>query len=200
MDAKLRNLTIEDIQCDEIFGFVQKKNRNVRPTDNAMLVGDQYTYIALDPKTKTRHRFPRRQARCSWIPLVLIVVRSSGIRSRNQLRSAHENLQQEIRCPLFPSRGHGRIRTAISGAPIETKISTSLVERSNLNVRTFMRRMTRLCLGFSKKLENLKHAAALYFAWSNFVRVTTRSNDACGSERTNRPRHGRGRVIEGSIE
>lgn len=34
-----------------------------------------------------------------------------------------------------------------------------------------MRRMTRLCLGFSKNLDNLKHAAALYFAWYNFVRV-----------------------------
>lgn len=38
-------------------------------------------------------------------------------------------------------------------------------------MRTFLRRMTRLCLGFSKKLVNLKHAVALYFAWYNFVRV-----------------------------
>jgi hypothetical protein len=28
-----------------------------------------------------------------------------------------------------------------------------------------------LCLGFSKKLENLRYAVSLYFAWSNFVRV-----------------------------
>jgi hypothetical protein len=34
-----------------------------------------------------------------------------------------------------------------------------------------MRRLTRLCLGFSKKLENLKYAVALYFAWYHFVRV-----------------------------
>jgi len=52
MDTKLRNLHIEEIQCDEIFGFVEKKNRNIRTTDNAVLVGDQYTYVALDPKTK----------------------------------------------------------------------------------------------------------------------------------------------------
>ncbi|HEU0047072.1 MAG TPA: IS1 family transposase, partial [Nitrososphaera sp.] len=48
---------------------------------------------------------------------------------------------------------------------------TSHVERSNLSMRTFLRRMTRLCLGFSKKLENLKAAVALYFAWYTFVRV-----------------------------
>ena len=50
-------------------------------------------------------------------------------------------------------------------------ICTSHVERRNLTMRTFLRRMTRLCLGFSKKLENLKAAVALYFAWYNFVRV-----------------------------
>ena len=31
--------------------------------------------------------------------------------------------------------------------------------------------MTRLCLGFSKKLDNLKAAVSLYFAWYNFVRI-----------------------------
>jgi len=63
------------------------------------------------------------------------------------------------------------VRTPITGNPIDEKICTSHVERSNLSMRTFMRRMTRLCLGFSKKLENLRYAVALYFAWYNFVRV-----------------------------
>lgn len=34
-----------------------------------------------------------------------------------------------------------------------------------------MRRLTRLTNAFSKKLENLKAALALYFAWYNFVRL-----------------------------
>ena len=38
-------------------------------------------------------------------------------------------------------------------------------------MRTFLRRLTRLCLGFSKKAENLKAAVAVYFAWYNFVHV-----------------------------
>ena len=33
------------------------------------------------------------------------------------------------------------------------------------------RRFTRLCNGFSKKLENLKAAMALHFAWYNLVRI-----------------------------
>ena len=35
----------------------------------------------------------------------------------------------------------------------------------------FIRRMTRLCLGFSKKLDNHKATVARYFAWHNFVRI-----------------------------
>jgi hypothetical protein len=34
-----------------------------------------------------------------------------------------------------------------------------------------LRRFTRLTLSYSKKLENLKHAIALYMAWYSFCRV-----------------------------
>lgn len=57
------------------------------------------------------------------------------------------------------------------GNPDPKHISTSFVERQNLTMRMHMRRFTRLTNGFSKKLENLKAAVALHFAWYNFVRV-----------------------------
>jgi IS1 family transposase len=47
-------------------------------------------------------------------------------------------------------------------------ICTSHVERTNLTVRTFMRRFTRLALGFSKKFENLEAAIHLHMAYYNF--------------------------------
>ncbi len=50
-------------------------------------------------------------------------------------------------------------------------IYTSHVERSNLTIRTFICRFTRLALGFSKKLENLNAAVALHVAHYNFCRV-----------------------------
>ena len=48
---------------------------------------------------------------------------------------------------------------------------TSHVERCNLTIRTFMKRFTRLALGFSKKLDNLAAATALHFGVYNFCRV-----------------------------
>jgi len=38
-------------------------------------------------------------------------------------------------------------------------------------MRTFMRRFTRLALGFSKKFENHCHMVALYAVWYNFVNL-----------------------------
>ena len=50
-----------------------------------------------------------------------------------------------------------------------TMIRTSHVERNNLTIRTLLKRFTRLSLGFSKKLENLEAACAMFFAYYNFV-------------------------------
>ena len=50
-------------------------------------------------------------------------------------------------------------------------ISTSYVERNNLTMRMQMRRFTRLTNAFSKKLENLRAAVSLHFAWYNLVRT-----------------------------
>lgn len=49
------------------------------------------------------------------------------------------------------------------------EICTSHVERNNLTIRTLLKRFTRLSLGFSKKLENLEAAVAMFVAYYNFV-------------------------------
>jgi hypothetical protein len=50
-------------------------------------------------------------------------------------------------------------------------MSTSFVERQNLTMRMAIRRFTRLTNAFSKKLDNLKAACALHFAYYNFCRI-----------------------------
>ena len=62
-------------------------------------------------------------------------------------------------------------RTKLWGNPDPAHISTSYVERQNLTMRMNMRRFTRLANAFSKKLDNLKAAVALHFAYYNFVRI-----------------------------
>jgi IS1 family transposase len=71
--------------------------------------------------------------------------------------------------PYTPSEIVGTKRRAVFGMneSEERSICTSHVERHNLTVRTFMRRFTRLALGFSKKLENLEAACALHMAYYN---------------------------------
>jgi hypothetical protein len=41
----------------------------------------------------------------------------------------------------------------------------------NLSVRTYLRRFTRLALGFSKSKPHLEAAVALFVAWFNFCRI-----------------------------
>lgn len=68
-----------------------------------------------------------------------------------------------------PGEMHGTIRESVIGD--QFRVCTSYVERQNLTMRLHMKRLARLTLGFSKKLENFKAATALHFAYYNFVKV-----------------------------
>src|SRR5271165_267469 len=52
MDAEMRNLTCARIQMDEIWAYVAKKQRHVAANDDQRRVGDQWTFVALDPDSK----------------------------------------------------------------------------------------------------------------------------------------------------
>jgi IS1 family transposase len=62
-------------------------------------------------------------------------------------------------------------RKDIRGIADLWKICTSHIERNNLTIRTFLKRFTRLSLGFSKKRANLWAAICLHVAHYNFCRI-----------------------------
>jgi IS1 family transposase len=62
-------------------------------------------------------------------------------------------------------------KRVIAGKPDPDHISTSLNERHNLEMRTKIRRFTRLTNGFSKKRENHAHAVALHSMAYNFCKI-----------------------------
>lgn len=57
----------------------------------------------------------------------------------------------------------------IIGEPDLDRVCTSHVERGNLTMRLWIRRFTRLTMGFSRKLLNHTAALGLYFAAYNFI-------------------------------
>jgi hypothetical protein len=62
-----------------------------------------------------------------------------------------------------PPQCNGAHKHRVEDNPDPKHVSTSFVERQNLNIRMGNRRMTRLTNAFSKKAENHTHMMAIYF-------------------------------------
>lgn len=92
------------------------------------------------------------------------VVHKDYSRKRHADGQPHDHRHEPARQPFITKR-------ATFGAPDMARVSTSHMERQNLTTRTQIRRLTRPCNGFSKKLENYRPAIALHFAFYNFCRI-----------------------------
>jgi hypothetical protein len=79
---------------------------------------------------------------------------------------AAQHPERKYSAPHFASA----YRRSIVGNPEMSLVSTSHVERLNATTRLHVKRLSRLTLAFSKKLDNFKAAVALHFAYYNFVR------------------------------
>jgi IS1 family transposase len=193
-DATLRNLNCRRIEVDEIRAFVAKKNRNVTEQDDWSRIGDQYTFVALDPETKLipSYKVGKRTADTTveFIDDLAsrlstpVQISSDGFPAYYQAIATsfgrgEVNYATVVKEYEETSAGRGRYspprvvsieKDDLIGHPNMDLVSTSLVERSNLSIRTHCRRLTRLSLGFSKKLENFKASMDLYFCFYNFVR------------------------------
>jgi transposase-like protein/IS1 family transposase len=193
---KIQNLRVKDVQCDEIWGFVQKKEAQRRPDEITHSVGDAYTFVGIERSTKlvlawhlgrrtnisTMHFMSKLRRAINpmhWFqlttdgfrPYIEAVEYQFGYRvDFAQLVKVYATAREGEQ-KYSPGDVIDTIPTPISGNPDPDRICTSHVERHNLSMRMQMRRLTRLTNGFSKKWENLRAALALYFAFYNFCRV-----------------------------
>lgn len=51
-DKQMRDLDCRRIEVDEIWSFVGKKQMHLRSGDDRRRLGDQWTFVAIDPQTK----------------------------------------------------------------------------------------------------------------------------------------------------
>lgn len=193
LDTHVKNVRPESVQADEMFCFVGCKERN--NTAHDPFRGDQYLFMALDSNSKLiiSHVIGKR---CSSKTYELLNDLKGRVAGRMQLTtdgfecykiavphtigrdvdfaqqvkryaSSRDSTDTERR--YSPSQCIG-VRTHIrSGNPNRELISTSYMERTNLTVRLFNRRFTRLTLGFSKKFEYLINSINLMIFHYNFV-------------------------------
>jgi IS1 family transposase len=195
LDDRMRAVPCRVVQMDEIWTYVGKHERYMRKDDDKERMGDQYVFIAMDSETKLipAFRVGRRNQTTAWYFVQEVSERIVGriqltTDGFNPYRYAVEDAfgsnvdyAMLIKTYLSDTAGPDKRYTPgdfvsatvipISGDPKPALISTSHIERQNLTIRMQMRRFTRLTNGYSKKIENLKAALALYFAWYNFCRV-----------------------------
>jgi IS1 family transposase len=192
MDEKMQNLTCNRLEMDEIWGFVGKKDRNLKSEDIAK--GSVWTYCAIDAETKL---VPAFKVGNRDIATTEAFVEDVASRMKNRLQISTDGLRAYVAAIEKAFGGnvdYGQIvktygvpevngvrrysppeiqsveKKRINGDPAHDLISTSYVERLNATTRHHMRRLTRLTLAFSKKLENFEAAVGLHFAYYNFVK------------------------------
>ena len=194
LDEKMRNLPCRLLQFDEVWGFIGKKERHVRPDDDPQY-GNVWTFCAIDAETKLVPSF-----KCGKRDLATAKTFVADVQSRmagrvqissDALKAYQDAIEQTFGADvdfgqIIKTYEHDESQNAerkysaakfvsvekrsVTGSPDMDLVSTSYIERLNATTRLHMRRLTRLTLAFSKKLENFEAAVGLHFAYYNLVK------------------------------
>lgn len=194
MATKIRNVQVRDVEADEVWSFIGKKEKRVRAEDDQNL-GDCYTFVAIERHSKLVLNIAMGKRNQQTTDVFIEGLRHATASSPFQIttdgfapyKSAIRNTLHD-RCDYAalikvygaPTDGEARYSPAevksvevvpVMGRPDPERICTSIIERSNLSLRMGLRRFTRLTNGFSKKWENHWAAVALWYCWYNFGRI-----------------------------
>lgn len=192
LDAKVRNVAAKDVQVDEIWSFVGMKDKTRAARGYSADCGDSWTFVALDRDSKLvlAHKVGQRDAATccdllyqlndavvgnfqlttdgfssyrSNVPYVLGSRVDFGVLIKN-----YASTQTTTR--YSPAKIINSEKKPQFGDPDFDRISTSHVERFNLQMRMSLRRFTRLTNGHSKSLAHHTAMQAIFVAFYNFCR------------------------------
>ena len=193
LEKRIHHLHVNDVQVDEIWGFVKMKEKKRVRHEEPECYGDAWCFTAIERTTKlllawhlgkrtptdtanfadnlyhaTQGRF--QLTTDGYTPYLSAIQAILGSRvDYATLVKVYGDTQEEHR--YSPGEVIGVIATPKLGEPERDRICTSHIERSNRTWRMQIRRMTRLTDAHSKKWENHEAAFALFFAYYNFCRV-----------------------------
>ena len=195
LERTIRNVQVNDVQCDEIWGFVGMKEKTRQRLNREECFGDVWCFTAIERHTKliltwhvgkrtpddtatfadnlyhaTRGRFQlTTDGYTPYRTAMPAIFNGRGVDYATLVKVYGEAEDGSKR--YSPSEIIGTIETPLMGEPDEDRVCTSHVERSNKTLRMQIRRLTRLTDAHSKKWENHEAAMALFFAYYNFCRV-----------------------------
>ncbi len=194
-NAAVRGVKVQRVQCDEVWSFCYAKEKNVPLEKQGTGAGSVWTWTAIDADSKLILSYLCGGRDASWACKFMedlasrvttrIQITTDGHRAYAEAVEGAFGMEVDyamlIKLYGAPSDNPDSryspatcigIRTGVlSGDPDSRHISTSYVERQNLNLRMGVRRFTRLTNAFSKKFENHCHMVAIYHAYYNFCRV-----------------------------
>jgi len=192
-NVEVRDVEVRDVECDEVRGFIGKKQKHVRPEDDQNL-GDCYVHVAIERHSKLVLNIAMGKRDQVTTDALIEGVRHatrgsfqittdghaayrSAITTTLHDRCDFAQLIKVYRAPQEDEKRYSPAEVAsvevvpVMGQPDPERICTSIVERSNLSLRMGIRRFTRLTNAFSKKWENHWVATVLWYAYYNFCRV-----------------------------
>ena len=192
---RIRNVKVVDLQLDECWTFVKKKQRRLKPKDDWQVLGDQYVYIALERHSKLVVAWLLGRRNEASTADFVTLIRDSTASERFQVSSdAYQPYEGAIKTglhdradfsqiikpfrrvpqgPAEPIQGPlgSTVIKSVMGDPVGDRVCTAHVERFNGSLRQWCKRLTRSTYAFSKKWEMLEAALALHFAYCNFCRI-----------------------------